>query len=162
MLNCESYLIDARALAVESVFIGSYKSKITTTHGIYFSKLTPQKLLNKACLHYFATKKGRIQAATILLNYDKKPPFLIAPNEIAVFPTASSKNPDCVWIFNQLFTVTEVAKKQSIVTFMDGTTIHVKASKHTILKQNQRLHTLLSTSRLMEREKQLYLTGQLV
>ncbi|WP_318617282.1 competence protein ComK [Sporosarcina sp. YIM B06819] len=157
MLHCDSYLIDTRTLALESVFTGDYKSKIITTHGNYFSKLSPHQLLNKACLYHFSTMKGRIQAATILLNYDKKPPFLIAPNELGVCPTASPQNADCVWLFNHRYTVTEVGKGQSIVTFMEGTSIYVKASRHTILKQQLRLHALLNISSLMGREKKIYI-----
>lgn len=160
MLECDYYLIDTRALALESVFTGDYKSKISTTHGIYFSKQTPAQLLNKACLRHFSTMKGRTQAASILLNYGQKPPFLIAPNEMGVCPTASPDNADCVWLFNHRFTVVEVAKGQSVVTFMEGTTVHVKASRHTILKQYERLHTLLSISSQMGRERQIYIINQ--
>ena len=158
--ECDSYLIDTRALALESVFTGGYKSKISTTHGIYFSKQTPAQLLDKACLRYFSTMKGRTKAASILLNYGQKPPFLIAPNEIGVFPTASPDNADCVWLFNHRITVVDVVKGQSMITFMEGTTIHVKVSKHTILQQYQRLHTLLSISAQMGRENQIYIINQ--
>ncbi|WP_342508630.1 competence protein ComK [Sporosarcina sp. FSL K6-2383] len=157
MLACDSYLLDIRTLALESVFAGDFKSKISTTHGIYYSKLTPAQLLNKACLHYFSTMEGRIQAASALLNYVKKPPFIIAPNELGVYPTASPDNDDCVWFFNHRFTIVEVAKGQSIVTFMEGTSIHVKASKHTMLKQYLRLHSLLSVSDQIGRERQIYI-----
>ena len=160
MLECDSYLIDTRTLALESIFTGDYKSKISTTHGIYYSKLTPAQLLNKACLRYFSTMKGRIQAASMLLNFVQKPPFLIAPNEMGVCPTASPENADCVWLFNHRFTIVEVAKGQSVVTFMEGTTVQVKASMHTILKQYQRLHTLLSISSQMGRERQIYILNK--
>jgi competence protein ComK len=156
LLNCDSYLIDGRALALKSIFTGEYQSEIITTHGTYFSKLTPINLLNEACIIYFSTKKGRMQAATFLLNYSQKPPFIIAPNETGVFPTESSKNPNCVWIFNHRLIVEEVAKGESVVTFMNGTSIQVKVSKSVILKQKQRLHTLLSISHSMHRERELY------
>lgn len=154
MLAFDSYLIDTRALALESHFIGEYKSKISTTHGIYYSKLTPAQLLDKACLRYFSTMQGRIQAASILLKFVQKPPFIITPNELGVCPTASHENADCVWLFNHRFTIVEVAKGQSEVTFLEGTTVHVKASKYTILQQYQRLHTLLSVSSQMGRERE--------
>lgn len=160
MLNCDSYLIDERTLAVKSIFAGDYRSEIITTHGTYFSRLPPRNLLNKACLNHFSTKKGRIEAATILLNYSQKPPFIIAPNEFGVFPTESSKNPDCVWIFNHRFIVNEVEKGESVLTFMNGTSIKVKVSKNIILKQNHRLHTLLSICCTMRREKELYVGGR--
>lgn len=160
MLNCDSYLIDVRTLAVKSFYTDGYQSEIITTHGCYYSKLTPQNLLNKACLQYFSTMQGRISAAATLLNFDKKPPFLIAPNEVGVFPTASPRNANCVWIFNHRFIIKEVEKGKTIVTFMDGTAITVAASKHTIIKQHGRLHTLLSISQLMDRERMLYVVNE--
>ncbi|WP_203245840.1 competence protein ComK [Sporosarcina beigongshangi] len=160
MRACDSYLLDTRALALESIFTGGFKSKISTTHGIYYSKLSPPQLLDKACLHYFSTMKGRMQAASILLNFVQKPPFIIAPNELGVYPTASPENADCVWLFNHRFTIAEVSKGRSIVTFMEGTSIHVKASRHTIVNQYQRLHTLLSISAQIEREKQIYIINK--
>jgi len=159
LLNCDSYLIDERTLAVKKILTGDYQSKIITTHGIYFSKLSPTNLLDKACLNYLSTKKGRKRATTNWLNYSQKPPFIIEPNKTGVFQTESSKNPDCVWIFNQRLTVDEVAKKESVITFMNGTTIKVKVSKNTILKQKQRLDSLLSIGFLMDRERELYLGG---
>ena len=156
MLNCDSYLIDGRVLALKSVFTGEYHSEIITTHGTYFSKLTTTNLLDQACLHNLSTREGRINAVSTVMNYSKKTPFIIAPNEIGVFPTESPKNPDCVWIFNHRLNVEEVAKGKSVVTFMDGTSIQVKVSKNVILKQKQRLHTLMSISYLMQQEKELY------
>jgi competence protein ComK len=159
-MSCDSFLLDERALAIKSIFTGDYRSEIFSTHGIYYSKLTPKKLLNKACVNYLSTKKGRMQAATILLGYSRKPPFIISPNEFGVFPTASPDNPDCVWIFGHRFEVKEVTKNESIVTFVNGTAIKVKASKNIIDNQNRRLHTLLSMSSVMDREKRLYLDAK--
>lgn len=156
MMSCDSYLLDERALAIKPIFTGDYQSEIFTTHGIYYSKLTPSNLLNKACINYCSTKKGRIGAATILLNYSQKPPFIISPNKIGVFPTESPKNQTCVWIFNNRLTVNEVAKGESVITFMNGTFIKVKVSKNVILKQHNRLHTLLSICFSMHRERELY------
>ena len=160
MMNCDSILLDECALALKPVFTGEYQSKIVTTQGIYYSKLPAKELLNKACLRYFSTKKGRTQAAALLLEFSRKPPFMIVPNEVGVFPTESPKNPECIWIFNHRFTVDEVAKGKSVITFMNGTSIHVPVSKFTIVKQNERLHTLMSISRFMHREKGLYGKGE--
>lgn len=154
---CDSYLLDHRALALKSVYTDGFKSKIITTHGIYFSKLSAEDLLDKACIRYFSTKKGREQASRLLLKYIQKPPFLISNVDIGVAPTAASRNFDCVWIFNHRCTVKEVAKGQSIVTFVDGTSISVNASKHTISRQLHRLHTLLSYAHTIHRERELYI-----
>lgn len=154
---CDSYLLDHRALALKSVFTDGFKSKIITTHGIYYSKLSAEDLLNKACICYFSTKKGREQASKLLLNYIQKPPFLISNVNIGAVPTTGSNNFDCVWIFNHRCTVKEVAKGQSIVTFVNGTSITVNVSKHTISSQLHRLHTLISYSQSIHRERELYI-----
>lgn len=156
VMNCDSYLLDERALAIKPIFTGHYQSEIFTTHGIYYSKLKPTELLNLACLNYFSTKKGRMHASTILLGYAIKPPFMISSKGFGVFPTASPNNPNCVWIFNQRIEIQVITKTESVVTFMNGTSITVKASKHIIDKQNHRLHTLLSLSFVMDRERSLY------
>ena len=161
MMSCESYLLDERALAIKPIFTGDYQSEIFTTHGIYYSKLKPRDLLNLACLNYFSTKKGRMHAATILLGYSRKPPFMISPKGLGVFPTESPDNANCVWIFNHRIKIEKITKTESVVTFMNGTTINVKASKHIIDKQNHRLHTLLSLSFVMDRERALYLNAGL-
>ena len=153
---CDSFLINRTVLAVKSFFIGEYKSEIITTHGTYYSKLKPLDLLNKACINNFSSWQGRTEFAKDLLNYSRKPPFIIVPNEIGVFPTKSSACPDCVFIFNHHISVEEVAKGQSVITFMPGISITVKISKHIILKQYQRLHTLMSVSTLKNQEKELY------
>ena len=153
---CDSFLINRTVLAVKAFFMGENKSKIITTHGIYYSVLTPLELLNKACINYSSTWQGRTDVATVLLDYSKKPPFIIEPNKIGVFPTKSSKSPDCVFIFNHHISVHEVAKGQSVITFMAGISVTVKVSKNIILKQYQRLHTLMSVSNLRHQEKELY------
>ncbi|MBO0603758.1 competence protein ComK [Sporosarcina sp. E16_3] len=156
MRKCDSFLINRTVLAVKAFFMGDNKSEILTTHGIYYSVLTPLDLLNKACINYYSTWQGRTNVAKNLLNYSKKPPFIIVPNEIGVFPTKSSDSPDCVFIFNHYISVEEVAKGQSVITFMPGISITVNVSKNTILKQYQRLHTLMSVSNLRHQEKELY------
>ena len=156
MRMCDSFIINRTVLAVKAFFVGENKSEIITTHGIYYSVLTPLELLNKACINYFSTWQGRTDVATDLLNYSKKPPFIIEPNKIGVFPTKSPKSPDCVFIFNHPISVEEVAKSLSVITFMTGISITIKVSKNTILKQYQRLHTLMSVSNLWHQEKELY------
>lgn len=152
MLYCDSYLIDGRALAIKSVFVGEYRSKIYSKYQTYYSKLTPKELLEKACLNHMSSMDGRMKAAKGLLNITMKPPFIIIPNECGVFPTESPDNLDCVYIFNHLFTLEEVTKGETIITFMNGTKVQVKASKNTIIKQNLRLGTLISTSHMLLRE----------
>ena len=152
MLICESLLIDYRTLALESFYLENNKSKITTSHGVYYSKMAPLDLLETACNRYASTMDGRKQAVIKLLNYYRKTPFLIIPFELGVFPTMSPDHLDCVWIFNQRFEIDEYEKGKSILTFSNGTKIEVAASKHTLMKQQQRLHTIIDTYRMIDRE----------
>jgi competence protein ComK len=152
MKRCDSYLINHCVLAIEPVFIGEFQSKITTTYGEEFSKLTPYQLLDKACMRYLSTMTGRKQAASKLLNFQNKTPILIEPYAIAAFPTMSSSRLECVWIFNHRFTVRELGKGRSEITFYAGTSIIVNVSKHTLLKQQLRLHTLIDMYRKITQE----------
>ncbi|MDX1806639.1 MAG: competence protein ComK [Paenisporosarcina sp.] len=156
MKNCDSILIDREALALESVFTGKYKSKITTYHGIYYSEMSVHELLNKACIRFASTMEGRMQATRIFMNYRSKTPVLIEPTEFGAFPTKSYRHAECVWLFNHHFVVEELEKGKSLVTFPDGFTITVHVSKNVLLKQQHRLHYTLDTYRFIHREKKPY------
>ncbi|HLG26173.1 MAG TPA: competence protein ComK [Paenisporosarcina sp.] len=155
--NCDSNWIDNQALSLESVFTGDYKSKITTTHGIYYSSMTVHDLLNKACIRYASTMEGRMQATRIFMKYPNKTPILIEPSEIGAFPTMSYQHQECVWLFNHHFEVEELDKGKSLVTFRNGTSIIVFVSKHVLLKQQHRLHFTLDTYRILQRDKKPYI-----
>lgn len=142
---------------IESFFLDGYQSKITTTHGIYFSEKAVLYLLNKACIRYASTLEGRIEATKKMMNYLNKTPLLIHPFEIGAFPTMSYKKLECVWIFNHHFDVEELSKGISQLTLADGTCVTVNASKDVLLKQQQRLLTAISTYSLIHREKDLYI-----
>ena len=159
LLNCDSNWIDNQALSLESVFTGDYKSKITTTHGIYYSCLTVHDLLNRACIRYASTMEGRIQATSIFMNYPKKTSILIEPTEIGAFPTMSYQHAECVWLFNHHFHVEELDKGKSRVTFRNGTSLIVHVSKHVLLKQQHRLHFTLDTYRIIQRDKKRYIAN---
>lgn len=146
----ESLLLDHRALALKSVTTGKYLSEIITTHGIYYSKIDPVELLNRACLRHHSSKEGREEAARKLLNFHQKPPFLIS-EDIAVFPTRSSKHPDCMWIFSHFFKAEALEKEKTKITFQNETVIEVPVSLYTVKQQKFRMHTLLSHAQQSKR-----------
>lgn len=137
-------MINRKVLALESVFTNGNKSKITTTHGIHYSKMSALELLNNACMRYASTLEGRMKAIKAILNYYQKTPVLINPNEFGAFPTLSYKNVECIWIFNHHFYVNELGEGISQIVFDNGIHMTVKASKNVLLKQQQRLHTAIS------------------
>ena len=129
---------------LESVFKDKLKTRIVTTHGIYYSEESTLNLLEDACNRYASTLEGRLKALRKLMNYLVKTPLLIEPNLFGAFPTMSYKHVECVWIFNHPFYVEELRKGKSIVHFLNGISVPVNASKHVLLKQHQRLHTSLN------------------
>ena len=154
-MKCDSRFLTERALALEWVYDEVYQSKITLIEGVRFSKLSPIELLNNACLLYGSSKKGRIDAAKSSLALFKKSPFMIQ-DEIGVLPTMSSAKRECSWIFNHRFEVEDSGKGRALVTFLNGATVIVNCSKQTLLKQELKLHTLISKNMFIRREKELY------
>lgn len=153
----DSFLIDHRTLAILPAYSTEFQSIIVTVHGVYHSKFSQLKLLESACIRNFSSLEGRRQASIQLLHYYQKTPFIVSPYDVGVFPTTSYEDPSCIWIFNQRFDVEEIEKRRCVLTFFNGTTIEVPVSKHTIMKQKQRLHTLLSMTQSMFRERELML-----
>jgi len=148
-----STLIDLQTLMVESVFKGKEKTRIVTTHGIYYSEESALNLLEDACNRFASTLEGRLKAIRKLMNYSVKTPLLIEPNHFGAFPTMSYRHLECVWIFNHPIQVEEVSKGKSIVLFSNGISVSVNASKHVLLKQHQRLHTSLNIYGIQNRHK---------
>jgi len=142
---------------LESVFTEDNKSKIITTHGTYYSKMSVLDLLDKACIRYASTMEGRIHATRIFMKFPRKTPIVIKPGEIGAFPTMSYKNLDCVWLFNHHFDVDELGKGKSRVTFRNGTSVTVHVSKHVLEKQQHRLHFTLDTYRIIHQESNPYI-----
>lgn len=151
----DSLLIDQRVLAILPVYSMEFRSEIVMVEGVFFSKHSALELIESACIRNFSSMEGRRQASIKLLQYYHKTPFIISPFQVGVFPTISHEHPDCIWIFNHRFEVEEIGKKQCKLTFFNGNTIEVPISKHTILKQKHRLHTLLSMTHTMFREREL-------
>ena len=149
--NCDSNLINKHTLMLESVFTGEFKSKIITTHGIFFSKMSVQQLMGNACIQFASTIEGRMEATKKLMNYLVKTPVLIDPNEFGAFPTKSYKSVECTWIFNHQFEIEPTGKGKSQVTFRNGMTFPVNVSKIVLLKQRQRLNDTIYTYRLIHR-----------
>ena len=150
LMEKDSKLINRRVLAVEPYFTNGNKSKITTTHGIHYSKVSVLELLNNACIRYASTIEGRMKATKEVMDYNQKTPILINPNEFGAFPTLSYKDIECVWIFNHHFYVNELGNGKSQIVFDNGIHLTVKASKNVLLKQQQRLHTAISIFSNME------------
>lgn len=143
LLTCDSYLLDDKALALQPVFIGQNKSKIIRIDGIYFSEESQISLLEKACLRHGSTKQGRVDAVKEKMNYMHRTPLMIIPYTVGAFPTVSSENLSCVWIFNHPFKIEELEKGKSRVTLLNGEEMIIQVSKHSLTNQKNKLYAAL-------------------
>jgi len=157
MLRCNSYLINHDTLALEAVFVDGFKSRITTTHGVYYSKMSIKSLLEEACIRYGSTFDGRVQAIRLFFEYLHKTPLLINPGEVGAFPTLSYLDPECVWLFNHHFQIKVLSANRSEVIFSTGHSVQVNVSKRVLIKQQQRLSNAMETFRSMHRNKEVYI-----
>jgi len=164
LLSFDSDLIDEQVLSIEPLFYGEHKSRITKTNGVFYSNETAITLLENACIFHGSTMQGRIDATKRLLNFAHRTPFIVAPLSVSVYPTASSKHSTSVWIFNHPYEIEEFETGKSLITFMSGESITVEISKHRLLKQKNRLHTVVDTYRTLDRMKDynLLLKGRAV
>lgn len=156
-MQCNSYLINQDTLALELVFVDGFRSRIVTMQGIYYSKMSKESLLEKACIRYGSAFDGRIQAIRMFLEYRHKTPLLIDPEEVGAFPTISYLHPECVWLFSHHFQIKVLSAYRSEVIFSNGYSIQVNVSKHVLIKQQQRLSTAMEAFRSIYRNKVAYI-----
>lgn len=141
--TCDSLRIDTDTLVVQPIFENALKTHIITTHGSYTSSFSQLELLNLACMRYFSTYEGRIQASRYQTSFHRKTPLLVAENGIFAFPTMSPLNAECMWIFNHSFKSKKHTDKSTILQYDNGVEIVVNASVHTIEKQRQRMIVMI-------------------
>ena len=139
--------LDHKVYSIENVYKGDYLSRLTTTDGVFYSRLSLIKLLENACILYGSTLEGRIQAIRKVTGYHHKTPVIMIPDFVSAFPTESYKQSTCVWIFNHPFKIEELGKKKCKVIFNDGQFIIVNVSKEVLLSQRQRCEWTLEKFR---------------
>ena len=143
-MSLEEYLIlNRQALVLKPVFTGENLTEIITIQGSYFSKLSISELLNRACLYFYSTMKGRMDATKKLFGYLRKPPFLIW-EDFGVFPVISPTRRECIWVFSNFSTAKAVGPEQTLLTYTDNFSVEVPVSLHVIKRQKYRVHMLLS------------------
>lgn len=143
LIKEQNNLIDHQTIAIEAFSSGDYRTKITKTNGIFYSEQTPIKLLDEACMNEASTLEGRIQAVMKIFNF-YKPPIIIAPFSLSLFPTASYNNYECEFIFNHPFQIIDYGNGKYGLLFYNSIEVPVNASKHTLIQQHLRLHTVIN------------------
>ncbi|AYC28871.1 competence protein ComK [Paenisporosarcina cavernae] len=151
--HCDSVWINEKTRVLKPVFTGDYQTEIVTESGSYFSKKSCLELLQLVCLRYFSDYEGRIKAARHYLKYDRKTPVYLGDANFSCFPTRSPKHPECMWIFNQEYSIYayDLANKKTVLLYADAATIEVNASRHTLEKQLNRTIMMVYRARNLER-----------
>lgn len=136
--------IDRSVLFLLSSFETERKSKVVTTHGEYYSRLSALQLIDGACMLYASTYEGRVKATRHNLKLHKKTPILISSDGVAAFPTRSPSHQECAWVFNHDYRTEFVSiGKTKLIYDQYGVSVVLDVSIHTLEKQRTRMYEML-------------------
>lgn len=108
------------------------------------SNYTAEQILDQSCTKFGASLKGRKDAVKEVLNSTSKLPVLVDEGRnIFMFPTASLKNNDCVWLAYHHIKFFEARDDKTYIGFHDGMGIYVNASENVIDMQYKRTSQLI-------------------
>lgn len=108
------------------------------------SVATTQEILNKNCIDYGASFKGRRETSSYYLKSKHKLPVAVNPAKgIYFFPTASLTNKNCVWLAYHHVKSIKQSDDKTYVLFKDGTGVYVNASFYTVYNQKMRTSDLI-------------------
>lgn len=134
--------INRKTTAVMYYSHPQYQTLMIETDGAFLTSKPPEQLFEEACLKHGSSYEGRRKAVIHVLQYWKRTPFAIAPLlGIYAFPTASSRDRDCVWLFLEhtlQFLPDPTNHQHSIVQFRNGKELGVKASARFLYTQYER------------------------
>jgi len=138
------YIISPETKAMIKVDSPYYRTKIVEGRTEKLSVQWPEQIIDNSCLIHGADLKGRRKSAQIILESAFKLPIPIAPSfSIFMFPTASVKSKDCVWLAFHHIKFFEQRGNQTYIGFYDNTGIYVNASEKTIDTQYKRTSQLI-------------------
>lgn len=142
MIINEQYEIKKTTLAVMRCHHVEYQTLILDEEGEFLTSKSPERLFEEACLKHGSSYEGRKQAVVHMLKYWKRTPFAISPfHGIYVFPTASPRDFDCVWLFSQrilCFIPHPANDEHSVVKFRNGQELVVKVRANFLKSQYAR------------------------
>ena len=119
------------------------KTKIVEKYVTYIINDLPLNIINKSCLYYGSSYKGRCDASEYMIGIKYKCPIIISEiKDILFFPTTSVKNPGCIWFNYKSVSKYYYNNKQLFVEIINGEKIIVDISNYTFSNQ------ILKTSRL--------------
>lgn len=140
----EYYIISRQTKAIMNFFSPYYRAKIIEENGVYNSAHTIEEILDNNCTIHGADLQGRRKSVQQILAVISKLPLPVIPDlSVFMFPTASIKSKDCIWLAYHQVQDFEQQGKQTYIRFFDGTGIYVNASASTIDSQMKRTSQLI-------------------
>jgi len=117
----------------------SSKKSIVQSHTDISIKQKPIELIDSICNRYGMSGYGSIHAIKQTLKIHQKCPILIHPIlQIYMFPTLSMKDNSCIWINSKRILKLSVLDFQTLITFIDQSSIICNVGIRSIKKQIKR------------------------
>ncbi|RDW22233.1 competence protein [Oceanobacillus arenosus] len=134
------YLVSQKTKAILANDSQYYRSVIIEGDSQQFSSLKAEQIIDNSCILYGSTLDGRRGAVKDILKSTSKLPVPVSQmNGIYMFPTASTKNTECVWLSASHIRDYFLHNDKTYIAFRDGTGIYVNASLSTVDSQFKRM-----------------------
>ncbi|WP_217586432.1 competence protein ComK [Lentibacillus saliphilus] len=130
------YLISRNTKAILAHDSPYYKARIFEREEPENVIKSPQVILEENCIIYGSSLHGRRESVKKLLGLKYKVPIPVDPKkDVFFFPTAASRNKDCVWLaYYQIQNFREEGDRLK-VQFLDGTCLLINVSLHAFSQQ---------------------------
>ena len=139
-----TYIITVDTKAIMHKDSNYYRTLILEGKEEKKSQATVLEILNRNCLDYGASFKGRRETSSYYLHSNNKLPIAVHPAKgIYFFPTASLTNKDCVWLAYHHIKRIIKSEDKTYVLFHDGTGIYINSSYYTVDNQKKRTSELI-------------------
>ena len=138
----DNYKITKNTFAL--IPIDKYRTKIIENYITYIVDENIKQIIEKNCLFYCSSLKGRIEATSYLIGVKYKAPVILSELlNLVFFPTLCPDSEDCIWI--NIDSVSEYKKllENTIITFKNSKKLKINVSENIISNQ------ILKSSRLL-------------
>jgi len=134
------YIINPNTKAIVGKESDYYHSWILERNRERLSIHKPEKIIEHNCLIYGFSMSLRRKSAMEILQSSSKLPIPISPEYgYYMFPTASPRKKDCVWIAFHHIQFYEERDNKTYIRFTDGTDLYVNISINAFDQQYKRM-----------------------
>ena len=161
-------LVTRRTLAISPAYDGIHQSIVHDFGGRKTArKKSAMEILDESCLAYRSTYDGRIKAVRHALDYPRKTPLMICPQQyIYAIPTKAPTDYDCIWLFCQHIESTSTTEGITYVHFTNGEKLEINCSENVITRQREHaavtmthFSTIPTISSMNRNETELFFPG---